>query len=54
MFQASFYLINTDLPVYEIANRVGYDTLGHFYRKFEALYQMKPLMYRKLKANVMN
>lgn len=54
MFQASFYLINTDLPVYEIANRVGYDNLGHFYRKFEALYQMKPLMYRKLKANVMN
>lgn len=54
MFQASFYLINTDLPVYEIASRVGYDNLGHFYRKFEALYKMKPQTYRKLKSNVLN
>lgn len=54
MFQASFYLINTDLPVYEIANRVGYDNLGYFYRKFEELYKMKPMLYRKLKADVLN
>ena len=46
MYQASFYLTNTDLPVYEIANKVGYDNLGFFYKKFEEIYKVKPNSYR--------
>lgn len=47
MYQASFYLVNTDLPVYEIASRVGYDNLGFFYKKFEEIYKLKPAAYRE-------
>lgn len=46
MYQASFYLTNTDLPVYEIADKVGYDNLGFFYKKFEEIYKLKPAAYR--------
>lgn len=28
MCQACFYLTNTDFPIYEIAQKVGYDNLG--------------------------
>ena len=47
MGQACFLLTNTDLPIYEIAARVGYDNLGFFYRKFEEIYKMKPQLYRE-------
>lgn len=46
MCQACFYLTNTDLPVYEIAQKVGYDNLGFFYHKFEALYHTTPQQFR--------
>lgn len=46
MYQASFYLTNTDLPVYEIAEKVGYGNLGFFYKKFEEIYKVKPAAYR--------
>ena len=32
-----------------IANKVGYDNLGFFYKKFEAIYKMTPQKYRELK-----
>ena len=46
MYQASFYLTNTAMPVYEIAAKVGYDNLGFFYKKFEEIYKVKPAAYR--------
>ena len=49
MSQACFYLSNTDLSVSDIAARVGYENLGFFYKKFEAIYQMSPASYRRLK-----
>lgn len=51
MNQACFYLSNTDMPVYEIANKVGYDNLGFFYKKFESIYKMTPSLYRRLKSD---
>lgn len=50
MNQACFYLSNTDMPIYEIANKIGYDNLGFFYKKFESLYKMPPSLYRRLKS----
>lgn len=50
MCQACFYLTNTDFPIYEIAQKVGYDNLGFFYRKFTELYHMTPQEFRERKA----
>lgn len=50
MNQACFYLSNTNMPIYEIANKIGYDNLGFFYKKFESLYKMPPSLYRRLKS----
>ena len=49
MCQACFYLTNTEMPVYEITEKIGYDNLGFFYKKFEKLYHMTPQTYRQLK-----
>ena len=46
MYQACFYLTNTNLPVEQIANKVGYGNLGFFYKKFEEIYKMTPANYR--------
>ncbi len=51
MYQASFYLSNTEMPVYEIAHKIGYDNLGFFYQKFKAVYKMTPSVYRELRRN---
>ena len=50
MGQACFYLTNTSLPIYEIAQKIGYDNLGFFYKKFEALYHMTPAQWRELQG----
>ena len=50
MCQACFYLTNTDFPIYEIAQKVSYDNLGFFYRKFTELYHMTPQEFRERKA----
>ena len=50
MCQACFYLTNTDFPIYEIAQKVGYDNLGFFYRKFTELNHMTPQVFRERKA----
>ena len=46
MYQACFLLTNTALPIYEIAQKVGYNNLGFFYHKFEAVYHVSPAEYR--------
>lgn len=51
MCQACFYLSNTNLPVCEIAQKVGYDNLGFFYKKFEHLYHVTPSHWRELQHN---
>lgn len=45
--QACFYLTNSDLPIYEIAQEIGYENLSFFYRKFQEIYGCQPLAYRK-------
>ena len=54
MCQACFYLSNTDIPIYEIACKIGYDNLGFFYKKFESIYKVTPSVYRDLKLEVLN
>lgn len=50
MCQACFYLSNSEIPIYEIANKVGYDNLGFFYKKFKEIYKITPQEYRELKS----
>lgn len=47
MSTAAFSLAATNLPVYEIAESVGYKNLSFFYRTFERTYGMTPHAYRK-------
>ena len=46
MFSANFYLLNSDLPIYEIAQKVGYNNLGFFYKRFQSIYGLTPQEYR--------
>ena len=46
MSEACFYLTNSDMPIYEIANTIGYDNLGFFYKKFQYIYNLSPQEYR--------
>lgn len=50
MYQACFYLTNTDFPIYDIAQKVGYNNLGFFYRKFTEIYHMTPQQFRDNRA----
>lgn len=43
---ASFYLINSDFPIYKIASDCGYKNQNFFYKKFYAEYGMSPKLYR--------
>ncbi len=47
MLQAGFYLKNTYLPISEIAQEVGYQNQGFFYKMFYKHYDMSPMEYRK-------
>ncbi|MDO5517514.1 MAG: AraC family transcriptional regulator [Clostridium sp.] len=47
MADAVEYLINTNLRVNEIAEKVGYNSSDHFSRVFRSSYKMSPLQYRK-------
>ena len=44
---ATGYLINTNMKVHEIAEKVGYNSTDHFSRTFRAQYHMSPQAYRK-------
>lgn len=43
---AAYLLQNTTLPVYEIANSIGYENLSFFFEKFQKEYGMTPKEYR--------
>lgn len=41
------FLVETELPVEEIAVNIGYENQSYFYRQFKARYGMTPNQYRK-------
>ncbi|OYP50905.1 hypothetical protein CG709_02510 [Lachnotalea glycerini] len=47
MADAVDYLLNTDLKVSEIAEKIGYNSADHFSRVFRATYKMSPQEYKK-------
>lgn len=47
MADSTKYLKNTDLPIGEIAERVGYQTSDHFSRIFKKHFNCSPTQYRK-------
>lgn len=44
---ASDLLVNTDLPVTEIANKSGYENISFFYKKFQSRFGCSPKEYRE-------
>lgn len=44
--KAALYLINTDLPVTDIAGEVGYSSMSFFHKKFKEVYGETPNHYR--------
>ena len=49
MSRASDYLLNTELPVFEIAEIVGYNSADHFTRTFRSTFGCSPQEYRRAK-----
>lgn len=47
LHEAVQYLLNTDMKVSEIADRVGYNSTDHFSRTFRAEYHLSPQLFRK-------
>lgn len=47
MAQARWLLRDTDLPIVEVAQAVGYENTGHFYRLFEKETGLSPRRYRE-------
>lgn len=45
--RARYLLLNTDIPVAEIAGRVGFDCPSSFIRHFKGVYNNTPAKYRK-------
>lgn len=45
--QAVVFLAETDMPVSDIINAVGYENSSYFYKTFRAKYKMSPKDYRK-------
>lgn len=48
--QARWLLRDTDLPIAAVAQAVGYENTGHFYRLFEREMGMSPRAYRQAQA----
>jgi len=48
MSRATEYLLNTDLPVFEIAEIVGYHSADHFSRVFRGEFHSSPQEYRRV------
>lgn len=51
MNYASKLLLNTDLPVIQIANETGYDNHSFFTQKFREYFGVTPTVYRKKRPN---
>ena len=47
MQQAVYMLINSEIPVTDVIESVGYDNTSYFYRKFRERYGVSPKKYRK-------
>ncbi|WP_261380578.1 helix-turn-helix domain-containing protein [Neobacillus bataviensis] len=47
MNQAALFLSNTDLPIPEIAQEVGYSSVTFFYKKFKELFNETPHWYKE-------
>lgn len=47
MINAANYLKNSKLPIYEIAEKSGYNNLTFFYKKFKEHYSVSPQEYRE-------
>ena len=47
MSQARSLLINTDMPIYEIANQVGFSDYNYFSRVYKKTFGQSPKTYRK-------
>ena len=47
MQQAVYLLANSEIPVTDIIESIGYDNTSYFYRKFRDKYGMSPQEYRK-------
>jgi AraC-like DNA-binding protein len=47
MQQAVYLLANSEIPVTDIIESIGYDNTSYFYRKFREKYGMSPKEYRK-------
>ena len=47
MQQAVYLLTNSQIPVTDIIESIGYDNTSYFYRKFRERYGMSPKEYRK-------
>lgn len=45
--EAVGYLLNTNMPIGEIAEKIGYNSSDHFSRVFRSHYKMSPQKYRK-------
>lgn len=50
MAEAARLLVSTDLPIKQIAARLEFDQLPHFYRRFAVTYGVPPAEYRRSKA----
>jgi YesN/AraC family two-component response regulator len=44
--KARTLLRTTNLSIEEVANQIGYNNIGFFYQKFDALYALSPKQYR--------
>ena len=45
------YLLNTNIKISEIADRIGYNSADHFSRVFRSVYKISPQEYRKHHKN---
>jgi AraC-like DNA-binding protein len=45
--RSSILLLNSDIPIYEIANEIGYQNLNFFYKKFKDYFGVTPNEYRQ-------
>ena len=48
--KAALYLTNSDLPIPDIAEEVGYSSVSFFYKKFNEVYLQTPKEYREEKS----
>lgn len=48
MDEAKLLLQTTDMPVYQIVEKLGFESVSYFCRKFKSLFLLSPHRYRKV------